>query len=161
MAKIIMIAAVGQNGELGIDNHLIWNLKGDLKFFKEATTNHKIVMGYKTFTSLPKLLPNREHLVLTHQDLTMEKVQVFHDFSDLVNYLNSLDEDIYIIGGSSIYKLFLPLADELLLTEIKAEEKKADAYFPPFEENLYHREVIGENRENDISYAHVRLRRKK
>lgn len=67
MTKIIIIAAIGKNGELGKNNNLIWHLKEDLKFFKEVTTNHIIVMGYNTFKSLPCLLPNRTHIVLTHR----------------------------------------------------------------------------------------------
>lgn len=160
MAKIIMIAAIGKNNELGKDNNLIWHLKGDLKFFKEATMNHKIVMGYKTFESLGRLLPGREHIVLTHRDLQIEGVKIFNDFENLKEYLSSLDEDIYIIGGSSIYKLFIDITDELLLTKIDAECLNADAYFPEFNKENYEEEILSENKENDIPYKHVRLRRK-
>ena len=160
MAKIIMIAAVGKNLELGKNNNLIWHLKEDLTFFKNTTMNHKIVMGYNTFQSLPKLLPGRTHLVITHRDLNINKVSVYHNETDLFNYLKSLKEDVYIIGGATIYKLMLDKADELLLTEIDAEDKYADAYFPAFNKEEYEREVISELEEQNIKFKHVRYRRR-
>ncbi len=160
MAKLIIIAAIGKNKELGKNNELIWHLKEDLTFFKEHTLNHPIVMGYNTFLSLPKLLPKRKHLVLTHQNIENPDIKVFHDFNHLVKYLQEVDEDVYIIGGATIYKLFLPLANELLLTEINAECPSADVYFPNFNENDYERITLKEINE-EISYKHVLLRRKK
>ena len=109
MAKLIIIGAIGKNRELGKDNNLIWHLKEDLKFFRENTMNHKIVMGYNTFRSLPNLLPNREHIVLTHRDLKIDDVKIFNDFNELVNYLQTLEEEVYIIGGAKIYNLFLAI----------------------------------------------------
>ncbi len=159
MAKLIIIAALGKNSEIGKNNQLIWHLKEDLQFFKAKTTNHKIVMGYNTFKSLPKLLPNRDHLVLTTHKLNIEGIKVFASFAELINYLNTLDEEVYIIGGSSIYRLFLPVADELLLTEINAEDKEADAYFPDFNISDYEKTILKEVTEQDITYHHVLLRR--
>lgn len=160
MAKLIIIAAIGKNRELGKNNQLIWSLKEDLTFFKNTTSNHKIVMGYNTFISLPKLLPNREHLVLTHKDLNIEGVKVFSNFPDLVKYLQTIDEDVYIIGGQSIYQLFLPITDELLLTKIDATCPSADAYFPEFKEEDYEETILKEVKE-EVSYRHTLLRRKK
>lgn len=160
MAKLIIIAAIGKNRELGKDNGLIWRFKEDMKFFKESTIGHKIVMGYNTFKSLPRLLPERFHIVLTHQDLNIEGVKVFNDFESLVTYLKSLDEDVYVIGGASIYKLFIDIADELILTEIEAEEEHADVYFPEFNQENFDRSVIKDNEENEIKFSFVRYRRK-
>ncbi len=158
MVSIKIIAAIGQNNELGINNELIWHLKEDLKFFKEETTGHKIVMGYNTFLSLPRLLPNRTHIVLTHHEIDNKEVVVFSNFEELLSYLKTVNEEIYIIGGSSIYKLFLNIADELILTEIN-DTKDADVYFPKFDKKKYHKEIMDEHKENDISYKHVRYRR--
>lgn len=158
MVVIKIIAAIGKNNELGKDNKLIWHLKEDLKFFKEETTGHKIVMGYNTFLSLPKLLPNRTSIILTSHNIDNENVIVFSNFEELLNYLKSLDETIYIIGGASIYKLFINYADELILTEI-SDEKMADTFFPAFDKENYNREVIDEHKENDIKFKHVRYRR--
>ena len=160
MAKLIIIGAIGKNRELGKNNDLIWHLKGDMQFFKEQTMNHKIVMGYNTFKSLPKLLPKREHIVLTHRDLKIEGVKVFKDFTNLVSYLDTLEEDVYIIGGATVYKLFLPIAEELLLTEIDQECALADVYFPELNSEDYQRFIIKEVEEDNINYRFVRLRKK-
>ena len=160
MAKLIIIGAIGKNRELGKNNDLIWHLKGDMQFFKEQTMNHKIVMGYNTFKSLPKLLPKREHIVLTHRDLKIEGVKVFKDFTNLVSYLDTLEEDVYIIGGATVYKLFLPIAEELLLTEIDQECTLADVYFPELNWEDYQRFIIKEMEEDNINYRFVRLRKK-
>ncbi len=159
MAKITIIAAIGRNRELGKNNDLIWHLKEDLKFFKEKTTNHKIVMGMNTFKSLPKMLPNREHIILSHQNARIEGARVFNSLDDLLEYLNSLDEEVYIIGGASIYKLFMPYANQLLLTEIEEEDGDASVYFPEFNKNDYEKTLISEIEENGIKYKHISYRR--
>ncbi len=160
MAKLIIIAAIGNNKELGYKNNLIWHLKNDLKYFKEQTMGHKIVMGYNTFASFPKLLPGREHIVLTHRDLQIEGVIRFGNYEDLINYLHSLDEDVYIIGGASIYKLFINDVEELLLTEIDAEFREADAYFPEFDKEKFDKDIVGINEEEGISYKFARYLKK-
>lgn len=159
MAVIKLIAAIGKNNELGKDNNLIWHLKEDLHFFKEETTGHKIIMGYNTFLSLPRLLSNRTHIVLTHHNINKEGVIVFSDFNALLNYLKTLDEEVYVIGGATIYQLFLNYADELILTEID-DMKEADVYFPIWNKENYIEEVINYQQEEEISYKHVRYRRK-
>lgn len=159
MTKIIIIAAIGKNGELGKNNNLIWHLKEDLKFFKEVTTNHIIVMGYNTFKSLPCLLPNRTHIVLTHQKIEQKTVTVFNKFSDLYKFLNKLDKEIFIIGGASLYSQFLPYANEIYLTEIDAEEIEADVYFPKFDKQDFNKIVIKEIEES-VNYKFVKYQRK-
>lgn len=159
MAKITIIAAIGKNRELGKNNDLIWHLKGDLQFFKEITTNHKIIMGMNTFKSLPKMLPNRDHIILSHQNVTIDGTTIFNSLEELFGYLNKIDEEVFIIGGASIYKLFIEFADELILTEIEAEDLNADVYFPEFNKEKYERIVLKENSDNDISYKHISYRR--
>ena len=159
MTKIIIIAAIGKNGELVKNNNLIWHLKEDLKFFKEVTTNHIIVMGYNTFKSLPCLLPNRTHIVLTHQKIEQKTVTVFNKFSDVYKFLNKLDKEIFIIGGASLYSQFLPYANEIYLTEIDAEEIEADVYFPKFDKQDFNKIVIKEIEES-VNYKFVKYQRK-
>lgn len=161
MAKITIIAAIGKNRELGKNNNLIWHLKGDLQFFKETTTNHKIIMGMNTFKSLPRLLPNREHLILSHQNIKIDGVKIFNSLESLLVYLKKLQEEVYIIGGASIYKLFLPYADELILTEINASDDTADVYFPEFDKTNYEKKILKDNIDKDITYKHVCYRRVK
>ena len=157
--KLSIIAAIGQNNELGINNQLIWHLKKDMKFFKETTINHKIVMGRKTFESLPKLLVNREHIILTKQNINLPNVKIFHDISSFLKAYENLDEEIFNIGGQSIYKELLEYADKLYLTEIEATSK-ADAYFPTFDKNDFEKEILSENEEDGIKYKHVLYKRR-
>ena len=157
--KLSIIAAIGQNNELGINNQLIWHLKKDMKFFKETTINHKIVMGRKTFESLPKLLVNREHIILTKQNINLPNVKIFHDISSFLKAYENLDEEIFNIGGQSIYKELLEYADKLYLTEIE-DTSKADAYFPIFDKNDFEKEILSENEEDGIKYKHVLYKRR-
>ncbi len=159
---ISIIAAIGKNNELGKNNDLIWKLKGDLKFFKDLTTNHVIVMGRKTFESLPKMLPNRHHIIISSNNNFNDKVEVFNNiYSFLEKYKNYKDE-IFIIGGASIYKSFLEYANKLYLTEIDEEDKNADVYFPTFDKNFWNKEYISDlKEENNIKYRHVLYRRLK
>lgn len=155
---ISIIAAVGKNLELGKDNDLIWHLKSDLKNFKELTMGKKIVMGTNTYKSLPKKLEGREYVILSSSLDNIDGAIIYHDFKELLKFLNSLDEEVMIIGGASIYKLFLPYADNLYLTEIDAEAI-ADVYFPEFDKSKYTFEIKKELQEENISYKFVRYRR--
>lgn len=162
---IKIIAAVGKNLELGKGGDLIWRLPNDLKFFKEQTTGCPVVMGRNTFNSLPKQLPNREHHVLTDCikfNKALENGWVYFDFSELLKAVKKIaqEKDVYIIGGASVYSQFLKYADELILTEIDAEDVTADVYFPAFNRKLYTRTVIGENTDGGIKYKHVKYTKK-
>lgn len=157
---IKIIAAIGKNRELGKNNDLIWHLPGDLKFFKEQTTGKMVVMGRNTFNSLPKKLPNRLHVVLSDIDSfnkDVSDVKVFEDAYEFLKYCDIEAEkaDIFVIGGASVYKIFIGHADELYLTEIDAESD-ADVYFPEFNKADWAREVLGEGQDGDIHYTHVR-----
>ena len=161
MENVSMIAAIGKNNELGKDNNLIWHLPGDLKFFKNVTMGHDIIMGSTTFYSLPKLLPGRKHIVLTSKEINNSDIIVLHNRSELIEYLKKKKEEIFIIGGSSIYTQMLDLADKLYLTEIDASCKDADCYFPRIDYNNWETQVIGNNSNNGINYKHVLYKRKK
>ena len=162
---IKIIAAVGKNLELGKKGNLIWRLPNDLKFFKEQTMGCPVVMGRNTFNSLPKKLPNRKHLVLTDADefnKSLEDVDLFYNFYDLLVEVKERAKhaDVFIIGGGRVYKLFVPFADELILTEVEAEDAEADVYFPAFDKAEYERTVIASNEDNGIKYDHVRYVKK-
>ena len=152
---ISIIAAIGKNNELGKDNNLIWHIKDDLINFKNLTMNKKIVMGASTYKSLPKKLEGRKYIILSSKLTDAGDAKIYKDFNELLNYIQSLDEEVMIIGGSSIYKLFLPYADRLYLTEIDAEEKDADAYFPTFDKSKYKKSIIKEINEGNIKYKFV------
>lgn len=154
---IKIIAAIGKNGELGKNNSLIWHIPADMKFFKEQTIGKKIVMGSNTFNSLPKLLPARKHIVLSkkcrfNKDTT--DVLVFNEKEKLIDYCINSKDDIYIIGGASIYSMFINIADQIILTEIQ-EDKEADVYFPKFDKSKYVKKIIDSNIQNGINFKHV------
>ena len=124
------VVAVGKNNEMGVDNKLPWHLPNDVKFFKEVTWDHPMIMGRKTFESLPKVLPNRQHIVLTRDKnytVNHKRVTVVYSFEELLEMTQG-SETYSIIGGAEIFNLFMPYADRILLTKIDAEFK-ADTYF--------------------------------
>ena len=161
MNKITLIAAIGKNRELGYNNDLIWKIPEDLKFFKDNTMCKYIVMGMNTFNSLPKLLPGRKHIVLTSKNVDLgEGVIIIHGIDELVQYIDSLETEVMIIGGASIYRQMLEYADRMLLTEID-DENIADVYFPEISISDWNRKLISSNSYNDIEYSHVEYTRKR
>lgn len=159
--KITLIAAIGKNRELGYKNNLIWKIPEDLNYFKDNTINKYIVMGINTFNSLPRLLPNRKHIVLTRRNIELDSsVIVVHSVDELLEYINNIDEEIMIIGGSLIYNQMIEYADKMLLTEID-DSRLADVYFPEFNIEDWDRLLISSNSYNDIKYNHVSYTRKK
>lgn len=158
---ISIIAAIGKNNELGKDNDLIWHIKGDLQHFKEISMNKKIVMGLNTYYSLPKRLEGREYIVLANPLIEIENAIVFNNFDDLLNYIKELDEEVLIIGGASVYKLFVPYAQKMYLTEIESACNDADVYFPIFDKEEYRKIIDCQNEENGIKYNFVTYEKKR
>ena len=128
---ISIIAAVDRKRGIGYQNRLLFWLPNDLKRFKALTTGNTIIMGRKTFESLPKgALPNRRNVVLsTQKDLLCPGAEVFSSLEEALNSCQP-DEHVYIIGGASVYRQALPFAGALCLTEVDAEATQVDAYFP-------------------------------
>lgn len=155
-----MIAAIGKNNELGINNDLIWHLPNDLKFFKRITMGCDLVMGRKTFFSLPKLLPGRRHIVLTSGSIMDDNVVVLHCREELVKYLNVSESMVMIIGGGSIYKQFIDLADKLYLTHVDDVCAEATVFFPELNDEEWEEELLETNNDNGISYRHMLYKRK-
>lgn len=160
MTSITIIAAIGKDNELGYNNDLIWKIPEDLTFFKNNTIGKYIVMGMNTLKSLPKTLPNRKYIVLTSKDINLDKsIKIVHSIEELLTYIDTLDSEIMIIGGASIYKQMIKYADKLLLTEID-KNAIADAYFPTFNKEEWDKEIISINKYNDINYKHVSYTKK-
>ncbi len=126
---LTMIAAVAANGVIGRDNRLIWHLPDDLRRFKKLTMGRAVIMGRKTFESLPKLLPGRTHYVLTRNTdyAVPEGVILCHSPEELLAKLP--EGENFVIGGGEIYRILLPYADQLDLTEIE-KDYDGDAFFP-------------------------------
>ncbi|AVM52471.1 dihydrofolate reductase [Bacteroides zoogleoformans] len=135
---ISIIAAIDRRMGIGYRNKLLFWLPNDLKRFKALTTGNTIIMGRKTFESLPKgALPNRRNVVLTsRRDATYAGAEVFFSLEDALNSCRP-DEQVYIIGGSSVYHQALPLADMLCLTEVDAAAPLVDAYFPAIDMKVW------------------------
>lgn len=162
MKNLSLIAAIGENNELGKDNKLIWYLKEDLKFFKEQTMGKTIIMGRNTFESLPGILKGRHHIVLSSNNLNFSsEVEVYHDYYTLKDAISKSCEEMFVIGGASVYSLFIDDVDKMLLTEIMASDEQADTYFPQFDKDEWDREILCSHTDNDISYNHVKYLRKK
>ena len=151
--KIILIAAIGKNNELGRDNKLIWHIKEDMDYFKKVTSNHNILMGKNTFLSLPKKLPNRHHIIISSSLEEQNDLEIFRSVDEFLDKYSKLDEEVYVIGGAMIYKEFLPMADVMHLTEID-ETFLADAFFPSFNHEEYDREVLS-SYDTPYKYKHV------
>lgn len=127
---INIIAAIGENNELGYKNNLLCYLPRDLKHFKELTSGHTVIMGSKTWESLPKKpLPNRKNIVLTRKNIQIDGAEVVNTKDEIFEIIKKEEKDVFIIGGASIYELFLPYADKLYLTKI-VSNFFADVWFP-------------------------------
>jgi len=139
---ISIIAAVSENRAIGNKNKLLYWLPNDLKRFKALTTGHTIIMGRKTYDSLPKgALPNRRNVVISRSVASIPGCEVYASLDEAIAAVQSssavvdgIDNEIFIIGGASVYEQSMPLADRLCLTIVHDIAKEADAFFPPFDD---------------------------
>ena len=135
MMNLSMIVALDENYGIGADNKLLWHLPDDFKWFKRHTIGKPVIMGRKTMESLPFVLPNRRNIVLSRdENKILEGFEHASSQEDALNkvHVESKDE-VFIIGGSAIYELFLPSANKLYLTRVHTCIDKADAFFPRIE----------------------------
>jgi dihydrofolate reductase len=129
---ISFVVAMDENRAIGKDNDLPWYLPNDLKHFKKTTMGKPIVMGRKTYESIGKPLPGRENIVVTRdQSYEAEGTTIVHSVDEVLQ-INA--EEVCVIGGSEIFKQFLPVADRLYITEIH-HTFEADTYFPELNDN--------------------------
>ncbi|WP_448900819.1 dihydrofolate reductase [Eubacterium sp.] len=153
---ISMIASVGKNLELGKNNDLIWHFKEDMKFFKETTMGHPVIMGRKTFESLPKALPGRKNIVISaNPEYKADGAEVVASVEEAIKLAEAENTEAFVIGGGRIYTEFLPYADNLYLTEIDAECPDADTYFPEFNKSDYIKEIVNFYDVNGTEFYHV------
>ena len=153
-----IIVAKAKNNVIGKENKLIWHIPDDLKRFKKLTTGKNIIMGRKTFESLGGILPNRFHIVLTKDSkfkIDNENVKIINDIADLEKYIND-DEENFVIGGESIYKLLLPSAKKLYITQLDVDFE-GDTYFPEIDEKEW--EIVekqkGPQDKNNFKYEYT------
>src|SRR3989344_3838426 len=157
--KISLIVAVGRNGAIGKDNKLIWTIKDDLKRFREITAVHPIIMGKNTYLSIGRPLPNRTNIVLTTSELEApSEVLRAESLEKAFKISEGRDgsDEIFVIGGASVYAQAMPFADKLYLTIIDAEAP-ADTFFPDWK-NDFKKETFREDRtdpETSLNYSWV------
>lgn len=146
-----IIAAMDENYVIGKNNNLIWNLPEDLKRFKDITmTGTKtMIMGRKTFESLPLVLPGRKHIILSANkdyQIDNENVIVIHNIEELKPFIES-SEEYFVIGGGKIFSLLLPYSSKMYLTIIH-ENFEGDTFFPSFNKSEW---KVSDLRENSVS----------
>lgn len=157
--SISLIAAIGKNGELGESSRLLWSLPKDMKHFKETTSGHTVVMGRKTFENIGKILPNRRNIILTKDPhYRVKGAQVVHSLEETQNLLRNEDENIFIIGGEQIYKMFLEHANRLYITHVDETFPNADTFFPEIDLNVWNKVSSKEHKadeKNPYNYTFV------
>ena len=157
-----MIAAIGKNNELGKKNDLLWSLPRDMKHFRDTTRGHTVIMGQKTFESLGKdekgkqvgrILPNRRNIILTKGNFfKTEGAEVFSSIEEALELLEkttNYNDEVFVIGGGMIYKLFIDKADKLYITHVDAEFPDAEVFFPTINKDKW-KQIKSEKYPKDI-----------
>lgn len=160
--KIALIAALSKNRVIGKQNELPWHLPADLRHFKSLTTGKSIIMGRSTFQSIGKALPNRQNIILTRdENFIADGCTIVHSMGQALEQAEH-QQELMIVGGTTIYQQFLPIAQMMYLTLID-EEFDGDAYFPEWvkdEWNETAREDHNADEKNALNYSFVTLERK-
>ncbi|AQS12134.1 dihydrofolate reductase [Clostridium saccharobutylicum] len=160
-----IIVAIAKNNVIGKDNKLIWHISEDLKRFKSITSGKSMIMGRKTFESLPGILPNREHIILTRDKnfkVDSDKVKVVNNLDTLIEKYSNCEDEVFVIGGAEIYKQLLPYAHKLYLTKIDTDFE-GDTYFPQINYDEFKSEFTSEkftDEKNGLNYTFINLIRK-
>lgn len=162
MKNISIIVAIAQNNAIGKDNDLLWHLSEDLKRFKNLTTGNVIIMGKRTFESLPKgALPNRTNIVITdNQNDNFDGCIMAYSIEDALSKCDNTKE-CFIIGGGSIYNQFLPTANKLYLTVVH-KDFEADTFFPLINYDEWNKVFIQESlhdEKSNLNYSYYILER--
>ena len=139
-----IIVAIGKNNEIGKNNKLLWHIPEDLKKFKKITSGKTVIMGRNTYESIGKPLPNRHNIVLSKNSKLFsnnfnEKLEICDDFFEIVEKYKNSDEEVFIIGGSQVYKksLELGIVEKLYISHIDFSDNEADSYFPEIDCSMW------------------------
>jgi len=163
MKNWAIIVAIGENNEIGKDNDLLWRISADMKRFKSITTGHTLVMGRKTFDSLPKgALPNRRNVVLSHQNKELENVEFYPSVPSLIENIDQ-KEQVFVIGGASLYQAFIDKVDVMYITKVHASFS-ADVFFPDFDWEdweVFYEEFLPKGDRDEFPHTFYQLKRKK
>lgn len=157
---ISSIVVIGKNREIGCNNQLLWDLPKDMARFKKTTLSKTVIMGDKTFESIGRPLPGRKNIVLSlAEDYQAPGCEVRNSLEEVMKEYQSVEEEVFVIGGALIYQLSLPYVDKIYLTIID-DQPKADTFFPAYEKDF--RKVVKqeEGQDNGFSYRYIELVRK-
>ena len=156
MENLILVAAIGKNNELGLDNNLIWRIQEDLSFYRRLTLHNNIIMGRKTFESMPpRALEERNVFVISSKNLDQNyNINCFNSIEALLDYVRITDEPFIVVGGSQIYNELLPYVNIMYLTEID-EYANADTFFPEINMDEWNVETIYYNNEVDYTSGNI------
>lgn len=151
--RLSMIVAVDETRAIGKDNRLLWNIPDDLRRFKELTTGHTVIMGENTYYSIGRPLPNRTNIVVTlNQSLELPGCIVAHSIDEAFQMAREQEsEEVFVIGGASIYKQCLPLIERLYLTLVQGTHE-ADTFFPEYGE---FKKIVSEEEGTSSEYQYT------
>ena len=155
---ISIICAIGKNKAIGRDNKLLWDIPHDLKHFKEITAGHPVIMGRKTFESIGRPLPNRTNIIVTRdKSYQQDKCLVANSLEEAIEKGKEIDsEEVFIIGGGSVYAQAIDLVDKLYLTIVDDVIEDADTFFPEYEQ--FDKVIKEEHFETDkFKYSFIEL----
>lgn len=135
------IVIVAKNNVIGCENGLVFNIKEDLKRFKEITSGKTVILGRKTFESLPFVLPNRHHIILTHNENyktkpSKEKIDIVTNIDDIIKEYAKSEQEVFVIGGGAIYNKLMPYTKKLYITYVD-KDAIGDTLFPEINENEF------------------------
>lgn len=150
MKRLTIIACVQPDGGIGFQGDLIWKLPIDQAIFKHFTNSHTVVMGRKTYESIGHVLKGRKNIVLSkNTDLgsggqfdLIHTASVFDSFESLDKYLPQVEDEVFIVGGASLYNYYLPKADRLVITHVKAKNQPADTFFPDIPDSFNNKVLV-------------------
>ena len=160
-----LIVAIANENVIGKNNKLIWHLSEDLKRFKAITSGHTMLMGRKTFESLPGVLPNRKHIIITRDNnysVDSNQVSIITDLDAFINKHKNSEEEIFVIGGAEIYKQLLPYCNKIYLTRVY-KSFEADTFFPEIDFSEFIKDYESNritDEKNGIEFSFINLIRK-
>lgn len=134
---ISIVVAVGKNNEIGKDNKMLWHNPEDLAFFKNLTINHKVIMGKNTYLSIGKALKNRENIVLSRENISLNDAIVKNNLEEILKLYKETSEEVFVIGGESIYEQSIDFVDRIYISRIDETFTEANKFFPNLDKNKF------------------------
>lgn len=159
MKNLAMIACIDKNWGIGQAGKLLWRIPEDMRFFKQTTMGGVVVMGRKTFASIGNPLPGRTNVVLSHEPVEVDGIEWCSNPAELDEFLAHQEKPIFIIGGVTLYQMFLDRAERIYLTEVDGV-KTADTFFPHFDQQQFTRKILQTGTSDDLQYQIVEYTRK-